>query len=167
LYEFNQILGDTYRAEPDKSLFGPVVQANIAQGEAITDAEYNAAIARRPGEIDEIRDVFRSVDAFITPTHAFVAPPLSVNAEGDPGVRQFTVPVSYTGFPAVSVPCGFNSAGLPVGMQIVANDFEERLLSASPRPSRKSPTAIASRRRSTTTKKPKKEKVVAPCDSEC
>ena len=128
LYEFNQILGDTYRAEPDKSLFGPVVQANIAQGEAITDAEYNAAIARRPGEIDEIRDVFRSVDAFITPTHAFVAPPLSVNAEGDPGVRQFTVPVSYTGFPAVSVPCGFNSAGLPVGMQIVANDFEERLL---------------------------------------
>lgn len=128
LYEFNQILGDTYRAEPDKSLFGPVVQANIAQGEAISDADYNAAIARRPGEIDEIRDVFDSVDAFITPTHAFVAPPLSVNAEGDPGVRQFTVPVSYTGFPAISVPCGFNSAGLPIGMQIVANDFEERLL---------------------------------------
>jgi aspartyl-tRNA(Asn)/glutamyl-tRNA(Gln) amidotransferase subunit A len=51
-----------------------------------------------------------------------------VNAEGDPGVRQFTVPVSYTGFPAISVPCGFNSAGLPIGMQIVANDFQERLL---------------------------------------
>ena len=128
LYEFNEILGDTYRAEPDKSLFGPVVRANIAQGEAIADATYDAAIARRPGEIEEIRQVFASVDAFITPTHAFVAPPLTVNAEGDPGVRQFTVPVSYTGFPAVSVPCGFNSAGLPIGMQIVANDFQERLL---------------------------------------
>ena len=128
LYEFNQILGDTYRAAPDKSLFGPVVQANIAQGELISQATYEAAIARRPGEIDEIRDVFESVDAFITPTHAFVAPLLSVNAEGDPGVRQFTVPISYTGFPAVSVPCGFNSQGLPIGMQIVANDLQERLL---------------------------------------
>ncbi len=128
LYEFNQILGDTYRAEPNKNLFGPVVQANIAQGEAITDATYDAAIARRPGEIEEIREVFDSVDAFITPTHAFVAPPLTFNAEGDPAVRQFTVPISYTGFPAVSVPCGFNSAGLPVGMQIVADDFDERLL---------------------------------------
>jgi aspartyl-tRNA(Asn)/glutamyl-tRNA(Gln) amidotransferase subunit A len=128
LYEFNQILGDTFRAAPDKSQFGPVVQANIAQGEAITADTYNARIAGRPAEIAEIRKVFDSVDAFITPTHAFVAPPLTVNAEGDPGVRQFTVPISYTGFPAVSVPCGFNSAGLPVGMQIVAEDFDERLL---------------------------------------
>ena len=128
LYEFNQILGDIYRAEPDKSLFGPVVQANIAQGEAITDATYDAAVARRPGEIEEIREVFDSVDAFITPTHANVAPLLTFAAEGDAAVRQFTVPISYTGFPAVSVPCGFNSAGLPVGMQIVADDFEERLI---------------------------------------
>lgn len=128
LYEFNQILGDTFRAAPDKSQFGPVVQANIAQGEAISADTYNARVAGRPAEIAEIRKVFDSVDAFITPTHAFVAPPLTVNAEGDPGVRQFTVPISYTGFPAVSVPCGFNSAGMPVGMQIVAEDFEERLL---------------------------------------
>src|SRR5262245_57817721 len=55
LYEFNQILGDTYRAEPNKDLFGPVVQANIAQGEQITQDTYAAAIARRPGEIAEIR----------------------------------------------------------------------------------------------------------------
>ena len=128
LYEFNQILGPTYRAEPDKSFFGPVVQANIAQGAQISQATYEDAIARRPGEIEEIRRVFDSVDAFITPTHPFVAPPFSFAAEGNPGVRQFTVPVSYTGFPAVSVPCGFTSSGLPIGMQIVADDFEERLL---------------------------------------
>jgi aspartyl-tRNA(Asn)/glutamyl-tRNA(Gln) amidotransferase subunit A len=128
LYEFNQILGDTYRAEPHKDLFGPIVQANIAQGEQITQDTYAAAIARRPGEIAEIRQVFKEVDAFITPTHPFVAPPLTVNAEGDAGVRQFTVPISYTGFPAISIPCGFNSTGLPIGLQIVANDFQERLL---------------------------------------
>jgi aspartyl-tRNA(Asn)/glutamyl-tRNA(Gln) amidotransferase subunit A len=128
LYEFNQILGDTYRAEPNKALFGPVVQANIAQGEQITQETYDAAIHRRPSEIAEIRQVFREVDAFITPTHPFVAPPLTVNAEGDAGVRQFTVPISYTGFPAISIPCGFSSTGLPIGLQIVANDFQERLL---------------------------------------
>jgi len=89
---------------------------------------YAAAINRRPGEIAEIRQVFQEVDAFITPTHPFVAPLLSVNAEGDAGVRQFTVPISYTGFPAISIPCGFNSGGLPIGLQIVANDFQERLL---------------------------------------
>ena len=128
LYEFNQILGDTYRAEPDKSLFGPVVQANIAAGELITQETYDAAIARRPGEIAEIREVFSEVDAFITPTHPFVAPLTTVNAEGNAGVRQFTVPISYTGFPAISIPCGFNSDGLPIGLQIVANDFQEQLL---------------------------------------
>ena len=128
LYEFNQIFGDTYRAEPNKDLFGPVVQANIAQGEQLTQEIYDAALDRRPGEIDEIRQVFREVDAFITPTHPIVAPPLTVNAEGDASVRQFTVPISYTGFPAISIPCGFSSIGLPIGLQIVANDFQEGLL---------------------------------------
>ena len=73
--------------------------------------------------------MFDSVDAFITPTHAVVAPLLSVNAEGNAAVRQFTVPVSYTGFPAISVPGGFSpSTGMPIGLQIVANDFREGLL---------------------------------------
>jgi len=128
LYEFNQILGDTFRAEPNKDVFGPVVQANLAQGEQITQASYDAALHRRPREIEEIRQVFRDVDAFITPTHPSVAPPLTVNAEGDASVRQFTVPISYTGFPAISLPCGFSATGLPIGLHIVANDFQERVL---------------------------------------
>lgn len=126
LYEFNQILGDTFRATADKQQFGPVVHANIAQGERISKATYDAAIQQRPREIAEIKEVFKDVDAFVTPTHPFVAPLLTVDAEGNPGVRQFTVPVSFTGFPAISVPCGFSAAGLPIGLQIVANDFGER-----------------------------------------
>jgi aspartyl-tRNA(Asn)/glutamyl-tRNA(Gln) amidotransferase subunit A len=128
LYEFNQIFGDTFRATADKQQFGPVVHANIAQGEKITRDAYEAAIKQRPAEIAEIREVFKDVDAFLTPTHPFVAPPLTVDAEANPGVRQFTVPVSFTGFPAISVPCGFNSTGLPIGLQIVTNDFQERLM---------------------------------------
>jgi len=126
--EFNQILGDAYRGADNKALFGPVVHANIAQAEKITKDTYDAAIKERPKEINEIRKVFEEVDAFVTPTHPFVAPPFTVDAEADAGVRQFTVPVSFTGFPALSVPCGFDSSGLPIGLQIVASDFQEQLL---------------------------------------
>jgi len=128
LYEFNQILGDTYRQTTNKQLFGPVVHANIAQAEKISKDTYEAAIKERPREIDEIRKVFDDVDAFLTPTHPLVAPPFTTDAEADPGVRQFTVPVSFTGFPALSLPCGFSSSGLPIGLQIVTNDFQEQLL---------------------------------------
>jgi aspartyl-tRNA(Asn)/glutamyl-tRNA(Gln) amidotransferase subunit A len=127
-YEFNQIFGDTYRAAPNKSAFGPVVHANIAAAEKISKETYEAAIKERPKEIDEIRKVFSEVDAFLTPTEPYVAPLMSVDAEADAGVRQFTVPVSFTGFPALSVPCGFSSTGMPIGLQITANDFQEQLL---------------------------------------
>jgi len=65
-----------------------------------------ASAKQRPVEIAEIREVFKDVDAFVTPTHLFVAPPLTVDAEANPGARQFTMPVSFTRFPAISVPCG-------------------------------------------------------------
>jgi len=127
LYEFNQILGDEYK-NADKSLFGPVVQANMARGSQIPRATYERAIAERPKEIAEIREVFNEVDAFVTPTHPMVAPLQTWEAEGSERVRQFTVPVSFTGFPAVSVPCGFSPGGLPVGLHIVGNDLQEALL---------------------------------------
>jgi aspartyl-tRNA(Asn)/glutamyl-tRNA(Gln) amidotransferase subunit A len=127
-YEFNQIFGDTYRAAPNKSVFGPVVHANIAAAEKISKETYEAAIRERPKEIDEIRKVFNDVDAFLTPTEPYVAPLMTVDAEADAGVRQFTVPVSFTGFPALSVPCGFSASGMPIGLQITANDFQEQLL---------------------------------------
>src|SRR5262249_30843173 len=127
LYEFNQILADEYRTA-DKNLFGPVVQANMARGSQIPKATYDKAIAERPKEVAEIREAFRQVDAFLTPTHPIVAPLQTWDAEGSERVRQFTVPVSFTGLPAVSVPCGFSPSGLPIGLHIVGNDMQEALL---------------------------------------
>jgi len=127
LYEFNQILADEYRTA-DKNLFGPVVQANMARGSQIPKATYDKAIAERPKEVAEIREAFRQVDAFLTPTHPIVAPLQTSDAEGSERVRQFTVPVSFTGLPAVSVPCGFSPSGLPIGLHIVGNDMQEALL---------------------------------------
>lgn len=38
----------------------------------------------------------------------------------------FTVPASLAGLPAMSVPCGLDSAGLPIGLQIIARYADER-----------------------------------------
>jgi aspartyl-tRNA(Asn)/glutamyl-tRNA(Gln) amidotransferase subunit A len=100
----------------------------MARGSQIPKATYDKAIGERPAEIAQIREVFRQVDAFLTPTHPMVAPLHTWDAEGSERVRQFTVPVSFTGFPAVSVPCGFGPNGLPIGLHIVGNDMQEALL---------------------------------------
>ena len=43
-----------------------------------------------------------------------------------------TVPVNLAGLPAISIPCGFDTKGLPVGMQLIGNVLEEdRILNAS------------------------------------
>lgn len=127
IYEFSKIMAPYYRPET-KNLFGPVVQANMARATQIPKETYDSAIRQRPEEITEIREVFKEVDAFVTPTHPMVAPLQTWDAEASERVRQFTVPVSFTGFPAVSVPCGFSPNGLPIGLHIVANDMQEGLL---------------------------------------
>ncbi len=128
LYEFNKIISAAYDNAADKELFGEVVRNNIRDGRMISEQAYSRMKQQRAHQIAEIRGVFDEVDALLTPTHPFVAPAQSVNAESDINVRQFTVPVSYSGFPAISIPCGFSSTGLPIGLQIVANDFQEHLL---------------------------------------
>ncbi len=129
LYEFNQVLGDEFRATPDREkVFGPIVQANIANGMKITKEKYETARAARPGQVAQVREAFKEVDALLTPTMPTVAPPLvGVSKDYDRG-RQFTLPFSWTGLPSVSVPCGFSSEGLPIGMQIVGDNLQETLL---------------------------------------
>ena len=43
-----------------------------------------------------------------------------------------TVPANLAGLPAISIPCGFDTKGLPIGMQLIGNVLEEdRILNAS------------------------------------
>jgi aspartyl-tRNA(Asn)/glutamyl-tRNA(Gln) amidotransferase subunit A len=41
---------------------------------------------------------------------------------------ELTLPFNFTGFPAISIPCGFSKAGLPIGMQLVGRPFTESVL---------------------------------------
>lgn len=129
LYEFNQILGDEFRATANRAdVFGPIVQGNIDRGMKITKDEYEKARAERPKHIAEVKQVFQRVDALLTPTMPTTAPLLAGGSKDYDRGRQFTLPFSWTGLPSVAVPCGFSPTGLPVGLQIVGNELQESLL---------------------------------------
>jgi Asp-tRNA(Asn)/Glu-tRNA(Gln) amidotransferase A subunit family amidase len=67
------------------------------------------------------------VDAIVTPTTAYAAYPIGgTSPQAD--IRSLTRPVSLTGLPALAVPCGFTSTGLPVSMQLVGRAWEESTL---------------------------------------
>ena len=128
LYEFNQILGDEFRAAENKDQFGSIVQNNIATGLQISQETYEKALEERPEQIAQLKAVYNEVDALLTPSLPMVAPLLTADSDIYARGRQFTLPFSFTALPSVSVPCGFNSEGLPIGLQIVGNHFEEALI---------------------------------------
>ena len=129
LYEFNKILGKQFMEEPRRAeLFGPIVQANIEKGRQISDEVYHKALAERPAQMAQVKKVFQDTDVLLTPVMPTTAPLLSAGAQDYDRGRQFTLPFSYIGLPCMAVPCGFSPQGLPVGLQIAANDLREGLL---------------------------------------
>jgi aspartyl-tRNA(Asn)/glutamyl-tRNA(Gln) amidotransferase subunit A len=78
-------------------------------------------------------EVFRSVDVIMMPTVPVVAPKIS--EESSPWqlpdesfwemLARHTRIFNFTGFPGISIPCGFTNDRLPVGLQIAGRPFEE------------------------------------------
>lgn len=128
LYEFNQILGKEYHSVPDRKVFGPIVQGNIAKGEKVSREFYEQALNERARQQAEFREVFKVADALITPTMPTTAPLLKASGDTYDRGRQFSLPFSWVGVPSISVPCGFDRGGLPIGVQFIAGDMQEALL---------------------------------------
>jgi len=71
---------------------------------------------------------YAKMDVLVTPTTAFTATRIEdeLAASGhESHIHRFTCPFNLTGQPAISLPCGFDSQGLPVGLQIVGRPFDE------------------------------------------
>lgn len=118
-------------------LYGADVRALLEVGELMLATHYLQAQRYRTVLRDEFLRAFGSVDAFACPTLPFTATPLGATSVTiEPGreenmlsaIMQFTGVASLTGLPAMSVPCGFDRDGLPVGMQIIGRPFEENRL---------------------------------------
>jgi Asp-tRNA(Asn)/Glu-tRNA(Gln) amidotransferase A subunit family amidase len=97
-------------------------------GNEITEAQYRDALLELQKTRREITEKVREVDALLTPTTPIPAPRISDLTEDISRLRpaeivllRNTRPINVWGLPAISVPCGFTSEGLPIGLQIAAS----------------------------------------------
>lgn len=112
--------------------FGNEVKRRIMLGTYALSAGYYDAYYLKAQKVRtiisrEFAEAFEKYDVLVTPTSPTVAFPLGAKVD-DPFAMYlndiYTLPASVAGLPAISVPCGF-SDGLPVGMQIIGNFFDE------------------------------------------
>ena len=73
----------------------------------------------------EIKNTFSNVDLLITPTMPRPPVPIEEGATFEAVPTRNTAPFDVFGLPTISVPCGFMSAGLPIGLQIIGAPFAE------------------------------------------
>jgi aspartyl-tRNA(Asn)/glutamyl-tRNA(Gln) amidotransferase subunit A len=108
------------------------VLERLEDGLEVKAADYLAAMEQR----DRIRagtvHKLERCDLLLMPTTAMPAWPLELTdipvSEQEEDLKSiicFTSPFDLTGLPALSIPCGFTHAGLPVGLQVVGRPFEE------------------------------------------
>ena len=117
----------------DRSRIGADVLALLDQGHLVPAPDYVNAQRLRRRLIGEFSALWREVDCLVTPTTPTAAPPIGATtiriAGRDEDVRlattRFMRGINALGSPALSIPCGLSSAGLPIGLQIVGPVFGE------------------------------------------
>ena len=106
--------------------FGEMVRARFRIGGLFTSADYVQAQRVRNVLKREFAQVLQQVDVIASPTTSNLPPRFEEMAVMTiPKAPSFTGPYNLTGMPAISVPCGFTSTGLPVGLQIAGRPFDE------------------------------------------
>ena len=117
--------------------YGDDVRALLEVGEMLLATQYLQAQRYRNLLRAEFLEAFRKVDVFICPTLPFTATALGqtkviiengVEEDMLSVIMQYTGIASLTGLPSLVVPCGFDSSGLQVGMQIMGAPFQEAQL---------------------------------------
>jgi aspartyl-tRNA(Asn)/glutamyl-tRNA(Gln) amidotransferase subunit A len=112
------------------------VRAQVELGTMVLATDYLRAQRLRTAMRQEADALLARVDALITPTTRTVAHPIGqpfTEVAGQP-VTPFTLwigltlPFDLTGSPALSVPCGFSAAGLPIGLQLIGRAWDEATL---------------------------------------
>jgi aspartyl-tRNA(Asn)/glutamyl-tRNA(Gln) amidotransferase subunit A len=124
------------REQPEN--YSSAVRERLELGAITPAVSYIQGQQVRRRIIDEFLTAMEPVDLLVTPTGPTAATllegDLTTGGEADPDVLaaliHFSGPFNLTGFPAVSIPCGFTANGLPVGMQLVAKLWQESSLLA-------------------------------------
>jgi aspartyl-tRNA(Asn)/glutamyl-tRNA(Gln) amidotransferase subunit A len=110
---------DLFAEHPD--LYGANVRTKIERCLAVTDEEYEQALAARKRYVADFQEAADGVDLILSPTLECVAPPTGV---GDLALRErlirLTYPSNTVGWPALALPCGPAEHGLPASVSLAA-----------------------------------------------
>jgi aspartyl-tRNA(Asn)/glutamyl-tRNA(Gln) amidotransferase subunit A len=113
-------------------LYQPETLRRILSGQSITETQREQARKELEQGRRDIRSVFENIDLLITPTTPIPAPVIAELQENPDLLRprelillRNTRPVNVWGLPAISIPCGFTKAGLPIGLQIIGPHWGE------------------------------------------
>src|ERR1700692_3246725 len=114
------------------------VRSRLEAGMKVSAVEYLEAMDQRRSFISQLRGVMEkeAIDALMVPTVPIVAPLIGEETthvgNDDHATRALLLrlnrPANLAGVPAISVPCGFTAAGLPIGVQFISAEREERVL---------------------------------------
>ena len=112
--------------------FGAEVKRRIILGTYVLSSGYYDAFYLRAQKVrtlirQDFLNAYRDVDVLLTPTSPVAA--FKLGEKSDPLAMYlcdiYTIGVNLAGLPAISVPCGFTRAGLPVGLQLIGQPFRE------------------------------------------
>ena len=116
--------------------FGPEVKRRIILGTYVLssgyyDAYYKKAQQVRTLVMNEFNKAFEKYDIVLTPTSPTVS--FDIGSKSENPLEMYladicTVSVNIAGLPGISIPCGVDSEGMPVGMQLIGNRFQEETI---------------------------------------
>jgi len=116
--------------------FGKEVKRRIILGTYVLSAGYYEAYYRKASQVrtlikNDFEEAFQKVDVIVSPTAP--TPAFRIGEKTGNPLQMYlsdvhTIPVNMAGIPAISIPCGFNREGLPIGLQIMGKHLDEGML---------------------------------------
>ena len=113
--------------------FGDEVKRRIILGTYVLSSGYYDAYYKKAQQVrtlvsNEFSKAFEKYDVILTPTSPVTA--FNIGEKSNNPLEMYladicTVSINIAGVPAISIPCGVDSEGMPVGMQLIGNKFEE------------------------------------------
>ena len=128
-------LMDMYRTTRSSG-FGPEVQRRIIIGTYCLSAGYYDAYYRKASQVrtlimEDFNKAFEICDVILSPVAP--TPAFKIGEKIDDPLTMylsdiFTLSANLAGVPGMSIPCGFSTQGLPIGLQLMAKHFNEEML---------------------------------------
>lgn len=132
-------LKDIYKKSRSEG-FGPEVKRRIILGTYVLSSGYYDAYYKKAQQVrtlvsNEFSKAFEKYDVILTPTSPTVA--FNIGEKSNEPMEMYladicTVSINIAGVPAISIPCGVDKEGMPIGMQLIGDKFkEETILNAA------------------------------------